>query len=261
MKIPSGSACAKLRLEIPGVCGYKTGMTFWDRITDFITRAPGSALSAMVEAIRTVFEGDPQLRRRVAFSIAIIALSAKMAKADGVVTQDEVRAFHEVFSVPRNEQANVSRLYNLAQQDVAGFEAYAQQMANLCGYGGPNCMVLEDILDALFHIAKADGVIHERETEFLQRVAEIFDIGDDHFEQMLSRHAITGDGNPYLVLGVEQGAPFDEIKRRYRRLVAENHPDKLIARGVPEEFLAIANTRLAAINAAYESIEKAQVRA
>ncbi|MCV0350641.1 MAG: DnaJ family molecular chaperone [Nitratireductor sp.] len=236
-------------------------MTFWDRITDFITRAPGSALSAMVEAIRTVFEGDPQLRRRVAFSVAIIALSAKMAKADGVVTPDEVQAFHEIFSVPRDEQANVSRLYGLAQQDVAGFEAYARQMSGLCGSGDTNCAMLEDILDALFHIAKADGVIHERERDFLQRVAEIFDIREDHFEQILSRHALQGEGNPYMVLGVEQDAPFDEIKRRYRRLVAENHPDRMIARGVPEEFLAIANTRLASINAAYESIEKAQVRA
>lgn len=236
-------------------------MTFWDRITDFITRAPGSALSAMVEAIRTVFEGDPQLRRRVAFSVAIIALSAKMAKADGVVTPDEVQAFHEIFSVPRNEQANVSRLYSLAQQDVAGFEAYARQMSGLCGTGDTNCAMLEDILDALFHIAKADGVIHERERDFLQRVAEIFDIREDHFEQILSRHALQGEGNPYMVLGVEQDAPFDEVKRHYRRLVAENHPDRMIARGVPEEFLAIANTRLAAINAAYESIEKAQVRA
>ncbi|MCR4266062.1 DnaJ family molecular chaperone [Nitratireductor sp. ZSWI3] len=236
-------------------------MTFWDRITDFITRAPGSALSAMVEAVRTVFEGDPQLRRRVAFSIAIIALSAKMAKADGVVTPDEVQAFHEIFAVPREEMANVSRLYRLAQQDVAGFEAYARQMAGLCGYGGPNCLVLEDILDALFHIAKADGVIHERENEFLQRVAEIFSIEEAHFEQILSRHAITGDGDPYLVLGVGRDATFDDVKKRYRKLVLDNHPDRLIARGVPEEFLAIANTRIAAINAAFERIEKARVGA
>ncbi|WP_048648126.1 J domain-containing protein [Nitratireductor soli] len=236
-------------------------MTFWARIADFITRAPGDALSAFVEAIRTVFEGDPQLRRRVAFSIAIIALSAKMAKADGVVTPDEVQAFHEIFSVPNNERANVQRLYNLAQQDVAGFEAYAQQMAGLCGSGGPNCLVLEDILDALFHIAKADGVIHEHETAFLQRVAEIFHIGEDYFEQILSRHAIRGDGDPYLVLGVGHDTPFDAIKKRYRRLVLENHPDRLIARGVPEEFLAIANTRIAAINVAFDRIEKARVRA
>ncbi len=236
-------------------------MTFWARITDFITRAPGSALSAMVEAIRTVFEGDPQLRRRVAFSIAIIALSAKMAKADGVVTPDEIQAFHEIFSVPQQEMANVTRLYRLAQQDVAGFEAYAHQMAGLCGSEGPNCMMLEDILDALFHIAKADGVIHERETDFLRRVADIFRIEEDHFEQLLSRHAIMGEGDPYLVLGVERGSSFDEVKRRYRKLVSENHPDRLIARGVPEEFLAIANTRVAAINAAFESIEKARVGA
>ncbi|EKF20791.1 J domain-containing protein [Nitratireductor pacificus] len=236
-------------------------MTFWARLADLITRAPGGALSAIVEALRTVFEGDPQLRRRVAFSIAIIALSAKMAKADGVVTPDEIQAFHEIFSVPNDERANVSRLYRLAQQDVAGFEAYASQMAGLCGSGGPNCLVLEDILDALFHIAKADGVIHEKETAFLRRVAEIFRIGEDHFEQLMSRHAILGEGDPYLVLGVARGAPFDEIKKRYRRLVSENHPDRLIARGVPEEFLAIANTRLAAINGAFESIERARVRA
>ena len=236
-------------------------MTFWARIADFITRAPGGALSAFVEAIRTVFEGDPQLRRRVAFSIAIIALSAKMAKADGVVTPDEIQAFHEIFSVPSNERANVQRLYNLARQDVAGFEAYAQQMAGLCGSGGPNCLVLEDILDALFHIAKADGVIHEHETAFLRRVAEIFNVGEDHFEQLLSRHAVRGEGDPYLVLGVGRDASLGEIKKRYRRLVSENHPDRLIARGVPEEFLAIANTRIAAINVAFERIEKARVQA
>lgn len=238
-------------------------MTFWARIADFMSRASGAtggALSAMVEAVRTVFEGDPQLRRRVAFSVAIIALSAKMAKADGVVTPAEVRAFHEIFAVPRDELRNVTRLYRLAQQDVAGFEAYARQMAGLCGSGGPNCLILEDILDALFHIAKADGVIHERELAFLRRVAEIFDIGEAHFERILSRHGVAGADDPYVVLGLERDAPFDAVKRQYRKLVAENHPDRLIARGVPEEFLAIANSRVAALNNAFETIERMRER-
>ncbi|MCO5058074.1 MAG: DnaJ family molecular chaperone [Rhizobiaceae bacterium] len=235
-------------------------MSIWSRIGDFVSRVSTTALGGVVEAVRTVFEGDPQLRRRVAFSIAMIALSAKMAKADGVVTQDEVRAFQEIFAVPERERRNVARLYDLARQDVAGFEAYARQMATLCGSGQPNCAMLEDILDGLFHIAKADGLVHERELSFLRRVAEIFEIDGQHFEAILSRHAIAGPADPYAVLGVSREMSFDQIRRSYRALVAENHPDRLIARGVPEEFLAIANSRLAAINEAYETIERAMVR-
>ena len=119
----------------------------------------------------------------VAFSVAMIALSAKMAKADGIVTQDEVRAFQQIFEVPAEEARNVARLYDLAKQDIAGFEAYAERMAELCGSGHANCAMLEDILDGLFHIAKADGVLHEREGDFLHRIAEIFRIEEEHYQQ------------------------------------------------------------------------------
>ncbi|MEO3385499.1 DnaJ family molecular chaperone [Mesorhizobium sp. CAU 1741] len=231
-------------------------MSIWARISEFLTTVPAGALSNLIEAIRTVFEGDPELRRRVAFSIAMIALSAKMAKADGIVTQNEIRAFQQIFIVPNEEQRNVARLFDLAKQDVAGFEVYAERMASLCGSGRPNCVMLEDILDGLFHIAKADGFVHERELAFLRRVAEIFEIDDTHFETILSRHAILGENDPWRVLGLDRGTPFADVRSRYRRMVADNHPDKLIARGVPEEFLAIANSRLAAINSAYETIER-----
>lgn len=229
-------------------------MTFVS-IVEFMARAPGNVLSSLVEAVRTLFGGDPEQRRRVSFSIAIIALSAKMAKADGVVTPAEVRAFHEIFQVPRAELRNVTRLYDLAKQDVAGFEAYAGQMAALCGTCPQNCPMLEDILEALFHIAKADGAIHEREDAFLARVAELFSLSENRYAQLRARH-VAGETNPYLVLGVEDGAPFQQVRRRYHQLVAENHPDRLIARGVPEEFISIANERVAALNAAFEQIEK-----
>lgn len=234
-------------------------MSIWDRLGDFIARVSASASSgvaSLVEAVRTVFSGDADLRRRVAFSVAMIALSAKMAKADGVVTQAEVRAFQQIFEVPPSETRHVARLFDLAKQDVAGFESYARQMSSLCGSGHANCMMLEDILDGLFHIAKADGVIHEREQQFLHRTAEIFRIDEAHYQSILARHVDLGATDPYVVLGIERGKPFDDVKKRYRKLVQDNHPDRLIARGLPQEFIKIATSRIAAINAAYETIER-----
>jgi DnaJ like chaperone protein len=230
-------------------------MSIWGRIGEFVNKV-GSGMADLAEAVRAIFGGDPELRRRVAFSVAMIALSAKMAKADGIVTQDEVRAFQQIFSVPPEEVGNVARLYDLAQRDVAGFEAYAQKMARLCGSGRPNCAMLEDVLDGLFHIAKADGLLHERESHYLRRIAEIFEIREDHYRTILARHVDIGEADPYAVLGIERGRPFEEIRRRYRKLVSDNHPDRLIGRGLPAEFIAIATTRLAAINTAYEMIER-----
>lgn len=231
-------------------------MSIWLRVGEFLSRISSSGFGDVVEAVRTFFAGDPELRRKVAFSVAMIALSAKMAKADGIVTQEEIRAFQQIFSVPTDEARNVARLYDLAKQDTAGFEAYAERMAGLCGSGRANCAMLGDILDGLFHIAKADGILHEREGRFLHRIAEIFQIDEQHYQSILARHVNLGSGDPYAVLGVERGSALDEVRRHYHRLVAENHPDRLIARGVPEEFIAIATTRIASINAAYELIER-----
>lgn len=234
-------------------------MSIWFRLGEFVTRISSSTRSGVadvVEALRTFFPGDPELRRKVAFSVAMIALSAKMAKADGIVTQDEVRAFQQIFTVPPQEARNVARLFDLAKQDVAGFESYAERLAGLCGSGRPNCAMLTDILDGLFFIAKADGVLHEREGRFLHRISQIFQIDEARYEAILARHVDLGEADPYVVLGVERGQPFDEVRKHYRKLVSENHPDRLIARGLPQEFVAIATTRIAAINAAYELIEK-----
>jgi len=228
----------------------------WDKVLGMAADAVGNALSGIVESVRTLFEGDPDTRQRVAFSIAMIALSAKMAKADGVVTEAEVEAFKDIFDIPDDQAKNVSRLYNLARQDVAGYEAYAQKMADLCSTGKDNCPVLIDIIDGLFHIAKADGLVHEKELAFLERIADIFKVDEDHFSQILARHVHSDGRDPYKVLGVDRNAEIADIRKAYRVLVTEHHPDKLIARGIPIEFHGIANDRMAALNAAWAEIEK-----
>ncbi|WP_454849917.1 TerB family tellurite resistance protein [Rhizobium binxianense] len=230
-------------------------MSFWEKLVNAIGNVAGNALSAVVEAIRTVFEGDPETRRKVAFSVAIIALSAKMAKADGIVSEKEVQAFRDIFEFPPDQAKNVARLYNLARQDIAGFEAYAEKLSSLCSTCEPNCPVLENVLDGLFHIAKADGLVHEKEMHFLARIGEIFKMSEIRFEQIAARH-VAVDGDPYKVLGVSPADDFPTIRRRYHGLVSEHHPDRLVSRGVPKEFHVIANERMAALNAAYAAIEK-----
>ena len=228
-------------------------MSLFSRLFDAIGETASTAFSGVVEAVRTVFAGDPETRRKVAFSVAVIALSAKMAKADGIVAPEEVRAFQEIFAIPQAEANNVARLYNLAKQDVAGYQAYAQRVAGMCGSGEANCAMLEDVLDGLFHIAKADGVIHHKELEFIADVADI--------ERIMARHVHPDGIDPYAVLGLPETAPFEEVKKRYRALASESHPDRLRARGVPEEFLTIANDRMATLNDAFSVIEKARAAA
>jgi DnaJ like chaperone protein len=232
-------------------------MSLWSRIADLVNDAvqnAGAALDALVDAVKKRFV-DKQARRQVAFTVAMIALSAKMAKADGVVTQDEMRAFRDLVSFPESEAKNVARLYNLAKQDVAGYQAYARKLSSLFE---PQSQVLEDILDGLFHIAKADGVIHENEEIFLRDVAGIFGISDIHFEGILCRHVKCAENDPYDILGVVPGTDIQDIKKQYRKLVAENHPDKLIARGVPPEFIKLANDRVALINTAWRKVQLLQ---
>lgn len=189
----------------------------------------------------------------VAFTVGVIALGAKMAKADGVVVQDEIKAFKEVFKVPDDDVKNVARLFDLAKQDVAGFDAYAKQLAT-CMSGDKQ--ILSDVLDGLFHIAKADNILHPNEIAFLEEVARIFGFSESEFANIQARHVLNKEENPYQILGVEPEIADDDLKSHYRQLVRDNHPDKLIARGVPEEFIAIATERLQGINEAYDVVSK-----
>jgi DnaJ like chaperone protein len=187
---------------------------------------------------------------RVAFTIALVTLAAKMSKADGVSSPIEEQVLEHLFDVPENERPHLKRVFDLASQDVAGFEIYAGRMAKLLA-DEPELKI--SVLECLFHVASADGILHPGEDAFVARVAGIFEVPDADYKTV--RRAFVHDpDNPYDVLGVSSKASDEAIKTHYRRLVRENHPDALVAKGVPQEFLAASGRRLAAINAAYENI-------
>ena len=191
--------------------------------------------------------------KQIAFTIGVIALGAKMAKVDGAVTKDEVHAFKEVFRVPESEAKNVARVFDLAKQDVAGFESYARQLARLFG-DDPD--MLHNILEGLFHIAQADHELRPSERDYLATVARHFGIGDAEFRSILARHVVSERRGPYDVLGVDPHMSEDELHRHYRKLMVENHPDKLVSRGLPQEMIDIATRKIAALNEAYDEIRK-----
>lgn len=191
---------------------------------------------------------DEDGTKRIAFTIGVIVLSAKMAKADGQVTRDEIAIFKRLFHVPSHEIRNVGRLFDQARQDAAGYESYARQIATLFT-GRP--AVLEDLLDSLFMIAKADGEMHPAELEFLSRVASIFGFSDADFTRIRAGHLGADKADPYTVLGIGADASDEDVKKAYRLLIKQHHPDTLIAQGMPEEFITAANDKMAAINAAY----------
>ena len=201
---------------------------------------------------------DPTETRRIAFATAIIVLSAKLAKADGVVSRDEINAFKRRFMISDHEVGGIARIYDQAKQSAEGFEPYARQLAALFGR---DPILLEELLIGLFEVAGADGDLKSGEIEFLREVAKIFGFDTAKFEQISATFKATQKpenslGRPYQVLGLTRGASDAEIKAAYRKLVRELHPDQLIAKGLPKEFISRANNRLAAINSAYEQIAK-----
>ncbi|MGR3364353.1 MAG: TerB family tellurite resistance protein [Maritimibacter harenae] len=225
-------------------------MSLWSRITDALSAlTSGESLSEVFSRLRTPPE------RSAGFAIAVIALGAKMAKADGLVTRNEVSAFREVFTIPPAEEKNAARIFNLARQDVAGFQQYAEKIAGLFGRGDP---ALCDLMEGLFHIALADGSYHPNEDAFLARVAEIFGIDERRFRSLRARFVDGADPDPYAVLGVTPDTPLPEIRKAWRAEVRAAHPDQLVARGVPEEAVKLAERHLIAVNRAWEEISESR---
>jgi len=182
---------------------------------------------------------------------ALVALGAKMAKADGQVTDEDIVAFRQVFRTDPQTEATISRFFNLARQTTLGYKRYAR-IVTKAFRAQPG--ILEDVLDGLFHIALADGIVTEDEAEFLETVAEVFGFSDREYRRIRNAHLGQDADDPYLILAVDPDISDKDLKTAYRRQAAANHPDRLLARGLPKEMVGIANHKMAIINRAYSQI-------
>lgn len=187
-----------------------------------------------------------------AFTTAVTALGAKLARADGEAHAAEYAAFHMVFQAEAGSEGNIRRLYQLARQTTRGFEGYARRLKKRYG----SCpQLLEDVLDGLFHIAASDGVVTSDELAYLERVCQLFGLSPLTFRRLKATHLGAANDDPYVILGVAPDATDEAVRAAWRAQLSEAHPDRARARGLPAEFVEVAEAKAAAINAAFDQIQ------
>ena len=224
-------------------------MSLWTQLADAGQRAYADRDETGRELAAPLCGPDPN---DVEFTAAIVGLGAKLAKADGLVTIDEVTAFSRVFRSAPGDEAAMRRVFDIARQTVHGYESYAKRIAKR--YRERPCL-LEGVLDGLFQIAGADGAITGEELGYLKSVSDSFGFSDDRFRRIKASHLGPDADDPYLVLGVPHEATFEDVRAAYRRLMRENHPDTATAmKSAPREYEPVAHDKAAAITTAYARI-------
>jgi len=192
-------------------------------------------------------------RPQQVFALSLIVLSAKLSKADGQVSREELIAVKDKLKIPDNELDQVGKIFNKAKEESQGYEPYAQQIAQI--YRG-NLNVLEEVINMLFYIAEADGNVSKSELEMIENISNIFGLTQTQFESIKESRKSTGKSNPYIVLESNPNDDIQTIRKKYIKLSKEHHPDLLISKGVPKEVIEESKKKMRAINSAWDQIQK-----
>ena len=187
------------------------------------------------------------------FALSLIVLSAKLSKIDGQVSKEELIAVKEKLRIPDNELDQVGKIFNKAKNENTGYEAYAQQIAQI--YKG-NLNVLEEVINILFYIAEADGNVSTSELNMIENIARIFGLSQSQFDGIKESRKSSGKVNPYIVLESKPDDDIQTIRKKYIELSKEHHPDLLISKGVPKEVIEESKKKMRAINSAWDQIQK-----
>ena len=240
-------------------------MSIWGKIiggtTGFALGGPLGAIIGMMiggsyDRSARKFSSSNQIsqqQKKNVFALCIIVLSAKIAKADGQVTKEEIYTFKEKFNIQAEEMSEVSKIFNEAKKSSFGFKNIADQVGNLFS---DNKVLLEQLLNNLFYIAEADGLTSSNEVEVLRSISQSFHFNETDFQRIFHSRLNNKESDPYKILGVTREDSDNNIRKKWIELSKEHHPDYLIAKGMPKEFIKEANKELSSINLAYDKIKE-----
>ena len=230
---------------IGGMIGFSLGGPFGMLL--------GSLLGGKISRARSRGNFGTFAQPQQIFALSLIVLSAKLSKADGKVSREELVAVKDKLKIPENEIDQVGKIFNKAKEDSTGYEPYAQQIAQI--YKG-NINVLEEVINILFYIAEADGEVSSSELTMIANISKIFGLTQIQFNSIKESRKSSDKLNPYIVLESNPDDDLQSIRKKYLNLSKENHPDLLMSKGVPKEVIDESKNKMRAINSAWDQIQK-----
>ena len=204
------------------------------------------------------FEKNKEYKEQI-FATGVVVIAAKLSKADGKVTKNEIETFKNIFDFPKEDESAIADLFNAAKKDIEGYQVYASQLYE--EFKSDKNILLE-ILNSLFAIAYSDKDFHINEEKMLRHISNIFKLNSQDYESIENIYKKTNNASEdklikyYKLLGVKETDSLDKIKQTYKKTVKDYHPDRLQGLGLPEEFVELANKKMAKINEAYNEIKK-----
>ena len=190
------------------------------------------------------------------FMVSLISMAAKISKADGHVSAAEISVLDDFLKnelrLSAQERQTASRIFNQAKQYHGDYADFAREFHTI---SSGNHQLLVTMLHLLFRIAASDAQVNPAEQEMIHNIARIFNLSAGEFDQIKSFYIKETSGS-YKILGCTPASSDEEIKKAYRKLAHEYHPDKILAKGLPEDFVKFANQKLKEINEAYDRIKK-----
>ena len=232
---------------IGGMVGFSLGGPFGMLLGSLIGGKISRARSGNLSGFGT-FAQKQQI-----FALSLIVLSAKLSKADGQVSREELVSVKEKLKIPENEIDQVGKIFNKAKEESTGYEPYARQITQIYG-NNPN--VLEEVINILFYIAEADGNVSESELRMIEHISQIFGLNTSQFNSIKESRKTSDKLNPYIVLESKPDEDIQAIRKKYLKLSKEHHPDLLISKGVPTEIIEESKKKMRAINLAWDQIQK-----
>ena len=213
----------------------------------------GSFLGGKISRLNSSKTIGNQQNSQEVFALSLIILSAKLSKADGHVSKEELIAVKDKLQIPDSEIDQVAKIFNKAKDESTGYEPYAKQIAEIFR---DNINVLEEVINILFYIAEADGNVSNDEETMIANIAYIFGLSQKQYQSIKESRKTSDKLNPYIVLESQPTDDLKTIRKNYIRLSKEHHPDLLISKGVPVEVINESKNKMRSINAAWDQVQK-----